>query len=70
MSVTPDLVQALIAANLGTAKEYRQMAKEFFKKADDIEARSFEVVLKLEEMKRFDKEREDAMVAEAMKAKS
>ena len=67
MSSSPDLVKELITAHLAAAKEYRQMAKEFFAKADQIEARSFELVFKLEEMKRDDKMREEAMMAEVMK---
>ena len=69
MSASPDIVQALIATQLATAKEYRQMAKDFFTKSDELEARAFELVLKLKEMERMEKQREEDLMAEVMKAK-
>lgn len=48
-SQSNEILMHIISANLQSAREYRQMAKEFMNKADQLEATMLQIAMKIKE---------------------
>ena len=53
-SQSNEILMHIISANLQSAREYRQMAKEFMNKADHLEATMLQVAMKIKEMEKVE----------------